>query len=437
MSGSSWWRSIWGLVLALVILSGCSGGSDGIAPAGSASGDSVPATASDSGDGVPAGPASGDGVPAASDNGDEAVVDYRFAEFELVEAFLGPPATASTPGLSELPGPDAYGTGQSAVTAPAGRYGPFTVVNGPGVGYAIRYAAGLVPPQPGGLADLEREGLVFEDGEHVVVQWLNRKGGLWTAVLTPVGELPMSDPSLAPVLANMADFMGAATSAGYTISYERLWEDTTLQNRGTGAVTTGDQGESWTATVASDLTSAGSFLTSSWTLTSDGIDDGALSHVESRWTPGAHFVRAGCTDSELSNSGWVRIEWNAQAFANLTEPGYVPALWERLIKPRPVEHGGGRSVIAFSLRRGGLLGVPWPLWSYGDDWETEVRVQVADTGEIQGMKVVSSRGPVESGGPGSDVVDIDFEAWNEPIDIEVPTDVVTVPPWPQSCRLPS
>ncbi len=350
---------------------------------------------------------------------------------------LGPLSDAATEGVSELPGPEVYQLGGTAALSPEGRYGSFAVVEGAGASYALRYAAGLLAAQGTRLADLEQAGPVFTDGRHVVAQWLNGKGGLWTVVMTTVGDLPMADPVLAPVLASMWDFTEAATSVEYTVSYERRWEDTTRQNRSTGVVTTGDQGESWTATVSSDLTSSGSFMTSSWELTTDGVSDGALSHVEFRWTPGAEFFRAGCRDADLEGSAWMRVPWDGDAFANLTAPGYVPALLERLIDPRLVEGAGadgeGSVVVGFSLRRPGLSGLPWPLWSYGEEWDTEVDVELGSAGELLGMSVVSSREANATGGPGSDVVGIEFDRWNVPVEVEIPTDVVDRAPWPESC----
>jgi hypothetical protein len=364
---------------------------------------------------------------------DDAALDWRYASFELVELTFGNPEDSITEGVDALPGPAAYSDGNTPVPSSDSRYGSFAVLAEPSASYVVRYAAGVSELHGTEVGTLVREGLAFADGDRVVGQWLNGSGVLLTAAMEVTAPLPMSDPTLAAALSAMDQFVATASSVDYTISYDRLWTDTASTNRGTGVTIAGDQSERWTGTVSSDLVSSGTFATSNWTIATNGRSNGALSHVEWRWTADSQFLRAGCSDAELQLHGWLEGDWDADEFANLTSPGYVPALLERVVEPVVLASGGDGWSVGFTLRRGGLSGEPWPLWSYGDEWDTGITVDIGPTGEPQRLMVESSRGPDQTSGAATDVVTIDFVAWNEPIDVDRPADLADEAPWPAQC----
>ena len=395
-SGGTWRRGLppgSAIVVALLITAGCSGGSAG-----------------------------------------DAARDYRFATFEITELVFGPVARSVTPGVDALPGADEYELGRTPEADPGDEFGAFVVLNDPTSDYVIRTAASLVADL-GGAGTLVRGGLAFDDGHRVVAQWINSDDELRTVVMRPSSSLPMTDWQLGPALSALSAFLDDAETVQYVLSYERLWEDSTVENQSTGVVTTGDSGEHFTATVSSDLTTSGSFATSSWVMTTDGVSNGALAHVEWRWSPAGRFVRAGCEDEELRSSGWLGYEWDPDGFANLISPGYVPALVERLVEPELLGRDGDVVTLGFGLRRHGLLGQPWPLWAYGLEWDVRVAIEIAANGEPTRLRITSSRGPSAASGPASDSVDIEFTEWNGPVDVVTPNHVVDEAPWPPSCRV--
>ena len=359
--------------------------------------------------------------------------DYRFASFQPREVIFGSVDDAVSEGTSELPVPDDWqidGT-LTEVREQQGFGGFERLPDGPSVSSIISFASNALVDLDGTGVDREL-GVFVDGGGRVAAQWRNESGEVITMLMEGVGTPPMVNPQLAPYLDALDDLVAEALSVTYTVAYERQWLDSTTQNPVTGVVTSGDQGETRTVHVTTDLVSTSSAITTDWVLSTDGVDDGAVSHVEYRHIDGRVFARGACTAAELEASAWLESPADRR-FESLDTPGYVAALVERLENPQLAPSVAGMRAITFSLRRSGATGTPWPLWSYGDDSDIEGTLLFNDDRTPASLYIRSSRGADGTSGAASDSVAITFVAWNDELNVVVPSDVVEPPALPSSC----
>jgi hypothetical protein len=353
----------------------------------------------------------------------------------LIEVNRDSPDFANYDGVQALPSREDYGEDWSlSADVRAEGFEPFVRLTNPESTRSVIRSAAAASAHVGIDGDLfARELEAFVDANGVVAaQWANTEDKVMTTIIELSDGLPMADRDLVHLLTALERQQTSASSAVYQIDYRRLLKDTALENRATGITTTGDQGEAQTIEVRTNLTDRGHALTVDWTMTTDGIDNGALSHVEHRYLSGTVFVRAACSADELAAASTWR-ESPVSGFESLDTPAYVPALLERMVDPSVVESAEGQTRIEFSLRRFGLLGQPWPLWSYDDDWDIEGSLVLTELGVPLSLTIHSTRPTIERGGPGEDIVEISFLSWNEELSISAPDQVTTSRPHPPAC----